>query len=147
MSDQSEYTVVITGGKKHYHRIRRLVHFATLQQGIEEQEADIIERAVAEACHNALYHKPAAPEDPSFELELRLSDTAIVAVVRNRGEAFDFSGVKPFSIEHNFMEYKEGGLGIPIMKRLMDEVHYERETNELNVVTLIKFIDGQPREE
>lgn len=146
MSEDVEYTIVITGFQEQFHRIRNLVHFIALQQGVDEQEADIIERAVAEACHNALFHEPADPGDPSFELEMHLSDSAIKSVVRNRGAAFDFDDVEPFSVDQDFMAYSEGGLGIPMMKRLMDEVYYERKPEELNVVTLIKYINDQKKE-
>lgn len=142
----SDYTIVVIGFPKQFHRIRRLVHFISLEQGIDEREADVIERAVAEACHNALFHDPENSEHPSFELTLRLNDSAITAEVRNRGKSFNFDAVEPFSIEHDFMHYKQGGLGIPIMKRLMDEVRYERKDDNLNVVTLVKYINANPKE-
>ena len=112
-----------------------------MQQGIGEQEADIIERAVAEACSNALFYKANDQDPPSFVLELYLTDSRITSVIKNRGKAFNFNDVEPFDIHQDFMEYREGGLGIPIMKRLMDEVHYDRIEDDMNVVTLVKYIN------
>lgn len=143
MGTNEGYRIVISGNPDEYHKIRRLVHFAALQQGIEEQEADIIERAVAEACSNALFHEPAEKENPSFVLEMQLNDASITSIVKNRGKAFNFDDVEPFDIQQDFMAYKEGGLGIPIMKRLMDIVQYERHDDNLNVVTLVKNINPQ----
>jgi len=105
-------------------------------------DADIIERAVAEACHNALFHCNDAQRGiTSVEVEMTARGNAIRMEVRNRGPAFEFDGVKPFNPDQDFLAYKEGGLGIPIMKALMDEVRYERQGNDLNVVTLIKHIN------
>ncbi len=141
MSEDKGYYIRVTGDESHFHRIRRLVHFASLQQGIDEQVADVIERAVAEACTNALFYKSSEQDDSSFVLEMHLTATRITSVVKNRGAAFNFDNVAPFDIHQDFMEYQNGGLGIPIMKRLMDEVHYERIEGDLNVVTLIKHIN------
>ncbi len=108
-------------------------------------EADVIERAVAEACHNALFHEPADEDNPTFELELYLNKEAITTVVKNKGKAFNFDGIAPFNIRQNFLEYKRGGLGIPIMKAIMDEVYYERKSGNLNVVTLVKYINTKAK--
>jgi len=116
------------------------VHFVAMQQGVEAREADVIERAISEACHNALFHGPANEDAPFFILEMTLENSFIKAVVKNRGKAFNFDDVKPFSIEQNFLNYRKGGLGIPIMKAVMDEVHYKRESDDLNIVTLVKRI-------
>ncbi|MEJ2049861.1 MAG: ATP-binding protein [Calditrichota bacterium] len=145
LNTESMYTVTITGFRRHFHHIRRLVHFYSRQHGSSETEADIIERAVAEACHNALFHTDDQNESPSVIVELHADPTTIRILVKNHGPAFDFNGVKPFRPDQDFLVYKEGGLGIPIMKALMDEVGYEREENNLNVVTLIKHLNVKHR--
>jgi len=104
-------------------------------------EADVIERAVAEACQNGLYHEPADEENPTIEVEISLKDEMITTVVKNRGKAFNFDDIEPFNVRQNFLEYKNGGLGIPIMKAVMDEVSYERRSGNLNVVTLVKYLN------
>lgn len=109
-------------------------------------DADIIERAVAEACHNALFHSNDTQRDiSSVEVEMTARANTIRVEVRNQGPAFEFNGVKPFRPDQDFLAYKEGGLGIPIMKVLMDEVNYERQENDLNVVTLVKLINIKHR--
>ncbi|HKJ69700.1 MAG TPA: ATP-binding protein [bacterium] len=141
MNKESSYQIRIIGHREHFHAIRRLVHFVTLQQGVDEMEADVIERAVAEACQNGLYHEPADEENPTIEVEISLKDEMITTVVKNRGKAFNFDDIEPFNVRQNFLEYKNGGLGIPIMKAVMDEVSYERRSGNLNVVTLVKYLN------
>jgi len=43
------------------------------------------------------------------------------------------------------MLYKQGGLGIPLMKKLMDEFHYRHE-DDTNIVTLVKNITDLKKE-
>lgn len=136
---KADFLVTFQGGRDHYDMTRELVHFVATQHGLTVDDADVIERATAEACHNALYHESDA--EPFFNLELRFNNAQVTAVIRNRGEAFNFDDIEPFSIHHNFLEYKNGGLGIPIMKAIMDEVRYERKPDNLNEVTLIKYIN------
>ncbi len=38
------------------------------------------------------------------------------------------------------MAYKNGSLGIPLIKALMDEVNFERKPDNINEITLIKYI-------
>ncbi len=139
MTIDTEFLVTFSGNREHFDLTRELVHYVSTQHGLSADDADIIERATAEACHNALYHD--SDGDPYFKLEIWLTETQIKAVIQNHGKAFNFDEIEPFSIEHDFLEYKNGGLGIPIMKAIMDEVHYERKPDNLNEVTLIKYIN------
>jgi len=78
-----------------------------------------------------------------YNLELHVNETEIKAIVISKGDAIDFDNIEPFDIHHDFLTYKDGGLGIPLVKALMDDVHYERKANSTNKITLIKHIKSR----
>ena len=125
--------------------MRKRVHSICRRHGLGDVEADLVETAVAEACHNALRHGSEEKKPPHCYLEISFDEKAVKAVLIDWGEAYDFDGIEPFSIDQDFMVYEKGGLGIPLMKALMDEVRYERQSDNTNKLTLIKYLTVQPK--
>lgn len=135
-----KYKVSISGTQKHLEQTRDLVYFISSQHGLDKTEADLVEMAVFEACNNALRHGIIRENQSYFDLELTFDENVIKAVITNRGEVFDFNGIEPFNIHQDFIAYKNGSLGIPLIKALMDEVHYKRNPDSTNTLTLIKHL-------
>jgi anti-sigma regulatory factor (Ser/Thr protein kinase) len=61
----------------------------------------------------------------------------ITIVMIDHGESFDPSTVPLPDLKADLSERKIGGLGIFLMRKLMDEVHYEVQKNG-NVLTMTK---------
>jgi anti-sigma regulatory factor (Ser/Thr protein kinase) len=101
-----------------------------------EKDADVFAMAVGEACKNAILYSKG---NDKFELVLLLSKKRIIAEIINKGDPIDLNSVKAFDKDQDFMQYKNGGLGIPIIKKFMDEVNYERK-NGRNKLTLVRKI-------
>ncbi|MCF7885529.1 MAG: ATP-binding protein [Candidatus Marinimicrobia bacterium] len=102
-----------------------------------DRDADVFAMAVGEACKNAVLYSTA--NNKVFELILNINNKRIVAEVTNKGEPIDFDNIEPFDKRQDFMQYRDGGLGIPIIKKVIDKVEYER-INGLNKLSLIKHI-------
>lgn len=117
-----------------------MVHFVCTQYGVDRVDADLIEVAVAEACNNALRHGVTREGRSSYNLVISVDDREVKAIVSGEGAAFDFNGIEPFDIHQDFMTYKNGGLGVPLIKALMDEVHYQRKNDRINELTLVKYV-------
>lgn len=143
MASTLNYKITISGTKNHLEKTRQLVHFIAMQHGMDEMEADLVEMAVAEACENANLYGANQDHTANFQLELSINKNSLKAVIIDRGDAIDFDSIEAFNIEQDFMTYKNGSLGIPLIKKLMDEVRYERKPDESNELTLIKYFNGQ----
>lgn len=141
------YKISISGSEKHLEQIKELIHFISTQHGLEDMEADLVELAIGEACHNAFRHGVSSNRLSCVDLEISIDEKAIKAVIKNRGEAFEFDDIEPFNINQDFMAYKNGSLGIPLIKALMDEVNFERKPDNINEITLIKYIKKKKKEE
>lgn len=140
MHSDAKYTIRVKGDRHHLESTMDLVQFAAMEFGVEESQADILASAVGEACQNAVHYSFREPDQVVFDLEIRLGEQEFTAIVTNRGPAFEFDAITPFRTDQDFMLYEAGGLGIPMMKKLMDEATYERRTDDVNVVILRKRI-------
>ncbi|MEE9167495.1 MAG: ATP-binding protein [Candidatus Neomarinimicrobiota bacterium] len=147
MSASPVYRITISSSRKHFHQTRELIHFISRQHGLGNSDADLVEMAVSEACHNVLRHGSTTEDQARCHLEIRIDEKSIKAVIRDKGEVFEFDSIEPFDINQDFMQYKNGGLGIPLMKVLMDDVRYERKPENINELTLIKYLKPRTKKE
>lgn len=134
------YKITVQGDREHLEETLELIHFVALQCGAIKSVADVIAAAVGEACQNAVQHG----SEGYFTLELHLKHEILTAVIVNKGDAVNFDSVQTFNVGQDFLQYSEGGLGIPLMKKLMDDVQYERRGNQ-NVFTLVKSLTSKLR--
>ena len=106
-----------------------------------DDEIDIIEMAILEACHNAIQYGIKRKKISLCELKLYYDNQSIKAIVRNYGKAYEVLEKDSFSIDQDFLQYKNGGLGIPLIKSLMDSVEYSRKSDNMNELIIIKNIN------
>lgn len=121
--------------------IREFVGKIGLQAGMTENEVAMLELAVDEACANVMEH--AYEQDASKEVEVRVTlDGENLAIeVVDTGKGFDPGVVEQKALDKLIHERRSGGLGMRMMKKLMDEVHYEilpGVKNELRMVKKLK---------
>jgi len=119
--------------------IREFVSRIATEAGLEEEDINKIELAVDEASSNVIEH---AYPDKSRNIEIEVSfDGGLFQVqVRDKGEGFDPNSVIRPDMKKYIEHYQVGGLGIHLMKSLMDRVEYSINPGKRNQVTLIKYL-------
>ena len=65
-------------------------------------------------------------------------------VITDKGEGFNFQEIDIPQMEEYLAELRVGGLGIYLMKTLMDEVDYKK-TNSKNQVRMVKYLFGKDK--
>lgn len=116
--------------------VREGIHFVRM----DDEQGLRLELATEEALVNVVRH--AYPDTNLGYVEIEwapIDPRGLQIVIRDHGMAFNPLEVEPPSdldapIEHR----KMGGLGIFLIRQLMDEVRYERQEGQ-NVLTLIKI--------
>jgi len=134
------FQIRIVGNRDQLERTMDLIQYVIAEHGVPESQADIIAMSVGEACQNAVRYSYDSRDDARFDLSVSIDDSEFTATVVNTGEEIDFDQLEQFNQDQDFQMYSSGGLGIPMMKKLMDEVTYQRESGNKNVVTLKKKI-------
>lgn len=117
--------------------IRDFVGEKARTSGFNEKDIYSIQLATDEAVSNIIKHAYEGISNASFKLSCDFKDDRLVITVIDHGKSFDPSKVALPDIKADLSDRKIGGLGIFLMRKLMDEVRYEI-TASGNLLTLVK---------
>lgn len=119
--------------------IREFVGGVARAGGFDERDVYNIQLATDEAASNIIEHAYEGVNDGLLEISCGVNGSAITIVLVDHGESFDPSVVPVPDLKADLSERKIGGLGIFLMRKLMDEVRYEAEPRKKrNTLTMIK---------
>lgn len=119
--------------------IREFVGGVARAGGFDERDVYNIQLATDEAASNIIEHAYEGVNDGLLEISCGVNGSAITIVLVDYGESFDPSVVPVPDLKADLSERKIGGLGIFLMRKLMDEVRYEAEPRKKrNTLTMIK---------
>jgi serine/threonine-protein kinase RsbW len=132
-------TLTVPSATEHLALIREFVANVGSQAGLADDDVAKLELAVDEACANVIEH--AHGHDSNKEVTVRATDAATLRIeVVDEGEGFDPTAVPTTPVEQMVHDRRTGGLGLRVMKSLMDEVSYEIVPGERNRLRLLKRI-------
>jgi len=109
----------------------------TMKQFGIEQETFQVQLAVDEACTNIIQHAYSDESEKSIRVLCSMSGNDLVIQIRDWGKPFDPNSVPPPEIEAE-LERKLGGLGMFLMRQMMDEVRYVSYPGRYNELIMIK---------
>jgi serine/threonine-protein kinase RsbW len=105
-----------------------------------ESDGHKIILAVDEAVSNVMEHGYAQGQDGTIEIEADSDPRRFRIVIRDQGRIFNPDTVRPPDIREHVRAGKRKGLGIFLMRRIMDEVAYRFKEGVKNELTLVKYI-------
>lgn len=120
--------------------LKRLIQFVlgcAKSQGFTKKRIQEIELATEEALVNIFNY--AYPDKHNGEVEVRCKlddDTRFTLQILDNGIPFDIQSISEPDLTENISERKIGGLGILLIRNMVDEVQYRRD-GESNILTLI----------
>jgi len=117
--------------------IREFVGEAASQIGFSDKEIYSIQLAADEASSNIIEHAYEGVTDGKLEIDCNVFDGGIEIVMRDQGKSFNPSNVPEPNVNADLSERKIGGLGMYLMRKLMDEVKYES-SDFGNILTMVK---------
>ena len=120
--------------------IREFVGNVGSQAGLVDDDVAKLELAVDEAVANVIEH--AHGHDSNKEVTVRATFDAATRRIEvvDEGEGFDPTAVPTTPVEQMVHDRRTGGLGLRVMRSLMDEVSYEIIPGERNRLRLLKRI-------
>jgi serine/threonine-protein kinase RsbW len=85
--------------------------------------------AVDEVCANLMIHSHQCNPSKCLELFVNIEEEEIIFEIKDTGNGFNFKEYKEPSIEDIIIEKKKGGLGLMLVKRIMDHIEYIENKN------------------
>lgn len=121
--------------------IRECVAQVAREGGFSEKMIYSLQLAADEAASNIIEHAYEGETDATLDLACDMKGDEIVIVLRDRGKSFDPSGVKDPNLSADLTSRQVGGLGIYLMRKLMDTVRYESNSRSGNLLVMTKRRD------
>ncbi len=114
--------------------LRKAIHTFGLCNGIDKKGLKKLEVAAEEAIVNILHYSQAS----EIELKMKNEKLKIILTLTDNGIAFDPTEHVPNEKATN--ERQVGGLGIHLIRQIVDELHYERKENK-NILRMVKSLN------
>ncbi len=118
--------------------IRDFAGGAAEAAGFSGKDVYAVQLAVDEACSNVIEHAYDGITGGEIEVSCEVKDDTITIVIHDHGKEFDITKVRVPNLSKNLEEREVGGLGVYLIRKLMDEVHFESSATTGNYLTLVK---------
>jgi len=120
--------------------IRFFVGRVAEKVGFDDEDVGKIELACDEACTNVIKHAYGERNRmQSLDIAIQLDYQKLTLIVTDHGKGFDPQAIQIPDMKEYLAELKVGGLGIYLMKTLMDEVDYDIKPGVRNQVRMVKY--------
>jgi serine/threonine-protein kinase RsbW len=131
-------TVQFAAKFEYLDEIREFVGAIARAGGFTDKDVYNIQLATDEAASNIIEHAYEKISNGVLELSCGVQDDLITIILIDYGESFDPSEIPLPDLKADLSNRKIGGLGIFLMRKLMDDVHYKVTANDGNVLTMTK---------
>ena len=141
MSGAKEREVVIPNDTKYLATVREAVADIIRQSGFPTDDLNRIVLAVDEAIANIIEHAYENAYENDSEIEVQLysdADRFEVSVV-DFGQSFDPNLVNAPDMTEHVRQGKKSGLGIYLMRKIMDRIDYRFAETGRNTLKMTKF--------
>ncbi len=134
-----EYQLKIPSQSDNLSIIRDVVSKVARRIGFNTDEASKIELAVDEACTNVIKHAYANNSNQMIEVSIKVDRKKLIIIVADKGKGFNPDEIKLPDLNESIKEGRKGGLGLCLIKTLMDKVEFEIKPGFKNKVKMIKY--------
>jgi serine/threonine-protein kinase RsbW len=118
--------------------IREFVADIAREGGFTEKEIYSLQLAADEAASNIIEHAYAGVSNADFDVSCDMYGDTLTITMHDSGRPFDPSKVKKPDLKADLSDRQIGGLGVYLMRKLMDEVHYKSNSKTGNLLTMTK---------
>lgn len=122
--------------------IRNFVMQTSRDLGLNERVIQHLELAVDEACTNVVQHAY-DEQGGKIEITIELLAAGVQVVIRDWGATFDPRTVPIPDVTAPLQQRSPGGLGLFLMRQLMDQVDFQFDAERGNTLTMMKRLDGR----
>lgn len=138
----SSVTMIFPGCFDSLAKIGEFVVRAAQSAGLDATATYAVEMAVDEAATNVIQHAYGGEGLGDIECTCYINKRGLKIILRDQGRPFDPSSVPEPDIRASLEEREEGGLGLFLIRKLMDEVRFEFTPDSGNVLTMVKHREG-----
>lgn len=121
--------------------IRTLVAQAAQKAGLSDKAVYAVQLAVDEACTNIIDHAYGGESEEQIEITCEVTKDNLKISMRDKGRPFDMDSVSSPDLNLPLSERQVGGLGIHLIRNLMDGINYKSTRETGNTLILTKNLE------
>ena len=140
MGESLKDRLVVTNDTKHLIVVRDFVSRLIRASRLAREEENKVILAVDEAVTNIIEHGYDEGAEGSIEIEVEAGDDQFKIIIRDTGRIFNPESIPDPDMKEHVQRGHKKGLGIFLMRQIMDEVRYKFKDGVKNELTLVKFI-------
>ena len=118
--------------------IRDFISSSAHEAGVKSDAVENIILAVDEACTNIIKHAYKSIPDGELIIKTKATLTRFVVSITDYGKSFEPEMIPEPDLQKYYRQRRVGGLGMYLMKTLMDDVRYVSIPGKYNEVLLSK---------
>jgi len=119
-------------------RVSEFVVEAAKDAGLSSEEVYSVELAVDEACCNIIDHAYGGEGIGELKCSVIVDEGKLTVILSDRGRSFDPKTIPDPKLNVPIEKLKPHGVGLYLMRKLMDEIKYEAIPHRGNVLTMVK---------
>jgi len=120
--------------------VREFVSDAARDFGFNDEDVSKIALAVDEACTNIIKHAYKFDPNKNITVTVQGGNGTFQVVIHDNGIQFNPNEIHSPDMKEYMRNYRRGGLGVYLMKSLMDKVEYSIARGKANEVRLTKYL-------
>ncbi len=120
--------------------VRDFIRTSLKAHGVSEIDISEIVLALDEMCSNLMIHAHHCNPEDLFELQIAVEkNNPLVFEIIDDGTVFDINLFNEPTLDNIIHEKRKGGLGIRLVKSIMDKIEYQKQTDK-SICRLIKNV-------
>jgi len=123
-------------------KIREFIQEFASSAGFMQNTIDNMMLAVDEACTNIIKHAYKSYPDGEVIIKIKYEEKKLIITIIDYGKAFQPESIPEPNIQEYYRQHRVGGLGMYLMKTLMDDVKYISIPGKYNQVLLSKRLNS-----
>lgn len=131
-------TVNLPAEYKSLEKISKFVVQAAREAGLSDQDIYEVDLAVDEACSNIIDHAYGGEGIGDMRCTVEVSKGTLKVILNDHGRPFDPTLVPEPVVNVPLQKLKRRGAGVYLMRKIVDELHYESSKEAGNVLVLVK---------
>ncbi len=132
--------IQIPSSTKNLAKIRKFVEEKAEGMGFDPTLTNQIVLSVDEACTNIIKYTHKYNEDEQIELAVDENGKQIKITINYHGGSFDPNSSDEPDMDKYFEQFQVGGLGIPLMRKFMNDIVYVHKKPDNNSLILTKML-------
>ncbi len=139
-SGNMQRELIVKSSTENLTAVRNFISEFGGESGLSEETIGKVVLAVDEACTNIIKHAYNYSPDGDIYIKAKMIKSRLIVSIKDSGKTFNPAIVPEPDLKAYHRQKKGGGLGMFLMKKLMDEVDYTSAKDKRNQVTMVKYL-------